>query len=60
LTEPWQSIITERFNAAKAKVQDLLDHGGLTFTALEKALQGLTLEQRLDIKQGLARAGLKP
>jgi hypothetical protein len=60
MTEPWQSIITERFNAAKAKVEQLLNGDGLTFRGLEQALLGLTLEQRLEIKQGLARAGLKP
>jgi hypothetical protein len=60
MTAAWQAVVTERFNAAKAKVEALLEHGGLTFTALEKALQGLTLEQRLEIKQGLARAGQKP
>jgi hypothetical protein len=60
MTEPWQGIITERFNAAKAKVEQLLNGDGLTFRGLEQALLGLTLEQRLEIKQGLAKAGLKP
>jgi hypothetical protein len=38
----------------------LLNGDGLTFRGLEQALLGLTLEQRLEIKQGLAKAGLKP
>lgn len=60
MTEPSQTIMIERFTTAKYRVNCLVIDGSLTFLGLEDALQGLTLEQRLEIKKGLARAGRMP
>jgi hypothetical protein len=60
MTEPSQSIATARFDKAHSTAWDLAKRGELTYRGLEDVLTGLTLEQRLEIKRGLAQAGLKP
>lgn len=60
MTEPSQTQLTARFTKAKLRVQTLLHNEALSFLSLEGALQGLTLEQRLEIKRGLAKAGRMP
>lgn len=60
MTEPWQSIVNDRYKAASKKVAHLAAHDMLTFLVLEDALIGLTLEQRLAIKRSLAAAGQMP